>query len=175
MWRWSMFPNHADSLTSTSVEKDDPGSRISATFDSPAGEHYYGLGQQQQGSLNLRDHHVNCWHDYGAIGGENVCVPFMVSNRGYGLIWDNPSKTTIDLGFNQQNVWSSQIGDRVSFFVAKTFDVLGRLLTGTGDVRQLSGPIGIAQVSGQIIDQKPKGPSSPDRIESRLLVRSCRC
>jgi len=43
--------------------------------------------------------------------------------------------------------------DRVWFFVAKTFDVLGRLLTGTGDVRQLSGPIGIAQVSGQIIDQ----------------------
>ena len=33
------------------------------------------------------------------------------------MIWDNPSKTTIDLGFNQQNVWSSEIGDRVSFFV----------------------------------------------------------
>ena len=48
---------------------------------------------------------------------ENVCVPFLVSSRGYGLIWDNPSKTTIDLGFNQQNVWSSEIGDRVSFFV----------------------------------------------------------
>jgi alpha-glucosidase/alpha-D-xyloside xylohydrolase len=41
----------------------------------------------------------------------------MVSSRGYGLIWDNPSKTTIDLGFNQQNVWSSEVGDRVSFFV----------------------------------------------------------
>lgn len=46
---------------------------------------------------------------------------------------------------------------RVGFFVAKTFDVLGRLLTGTGDVRQLSGPIGIAQVSGQIIDQMGPG------------------
>jgi regulator of sigma E protease len=42
---------------------------------------------------------------------------------------------------------------RVWFLVAKTFDVLGHLLTGTGDVRQLSGPIGIAKVSGQIIDQ----------------------
>ena len=42
---------------------------------------------------------------------------------------------------------------RVWFLVAKTLDVLGHLLTGTGDVRQLSGPIGIAQVSGQIIDQ----------------------
>ena len=41
----------------------------------------------------------------------------MVSSRGYGLIWDNPSKTTIDLGFNQQNLWSSDVGDRVSFFV----------------------------------------------------------
>ncbi|WP_109488230.1 TIM-barrel domain-containing protein [Occallatibacter savannae] len=117
MWRWSMFPNHPDASTATTIEKADPSSRISATFDSPTGENYYGLGQQQQGSLNLRDHRVNCWHDYSHIGGENVCVPFMVSNRGYGLIWDNPSKTTIDLGFNQQNVWSSGIGDRVSFFV----------------------------------------------------------
>src|SRR5262249_6232620 len=48
---------------------------------------------------------------------------------------------------------TSRSVERVGFFVAKTFDVLGRLLTGTGDVRQLSGPIGIAQVSGQIIDQ----------------------
>ncbi|MBI1211520.1 MAG: RIP metalloprotease RseP [Alphaproteobacteria bacterium] len=51
----------------------------------------------------------------------------------------------------------SRAVNRVWFFVAKTFDVLGRLLTGTGDVRQLSGPIGIAQVSGQIIDQLGPG------------------
>jgi alpha-glucosidase/alpha-D-xyloside xylohydrolase len=41
----------------------------------------------------------------------------MVSSRGYGFIWDNPSKTSIDLGFNQQNTWSSDVGDRISFFV----------------------------------------------------------
>jgi alpha-D-xyloside xylohydrolase len=125
MWRWTMVPNRSglsDSSGSSSAntdnhQKDDPGYRVSATFDSPQGEHYYGLGQQQQGLLDLRDHRINCWHDYGAIGGENVCIPFMVSSRGYGLIWDNPSKTTIDLGFNQQNVWSSEVGDRVSFFV----------------------------------------------------------
>jgi alpha-D-xyloside xylohydrolase len=119
MRRWSMIPNRTAALPQNEdgSQKDDSGSRISATFDSPQGEHYYGLGQQQQGFLDLRDHRVNCWHDYGAIGGENVCVPFMVSNRGYGLVWDNPSKTTIDLGFNQQNVWSSEVGDRVSFFV----------------------------------------------------------
>jgi alpha-D-xyloside xylohydrolase len=116
MWRWSMFPNHAETKPDVG-KKADPGYRVSANFDSPTDEHYYGLGQQQHGFLDLRDHRINCWHDYGEIGGENVCVPFMVSSRGYGLVWDNPSKTTIDLGFNQQNNWSSEVGDRVSFFV----------------------------------------------------------
>jgi alpha-D-xyloside xylohydrolase len=106
---WTMTPGEAE-----------PGAksyRVAATFESPSDEHYYGLGQQQKGWMDLRDHQVRCWHDYGAIGGEDVCVPFMVSTRGYGLIWDNPSKTTVDLGFNNRNVWSSEVGDRVSYFV----------------------------------------------------------
>jgi alpha-D-xyloside xylohydrolase len=113
MRSWSMVrnpPNHA-------MPSVDTGSRVSATFDSPSDEHYYGLGQHQQGFLDLRDHQMNCWHDYVAPGGQTVCVPFMVSSRGYGFVWDNPSKTTINLGFNLQNVWSSEVGDRVSFFV----------------------------------------------------------
>jgi alpha-glucosidase/alpha-D-xyloside xylohydrolase len=119
LWRWSMVPNPAGEspMNAGDGAKEGPSYRVSASFDSPQSEHYYGLGQQQQGFLDLRDHRIQCWHDYGAIGGENVCVPFMVSSRGYGLIWDNPSKTTIDLGFNQQNLWSSEVGDRVSFFV----------------------------------------------------------
>jgi alpha-D-xyloside xylohydrolase len=134
MWRWSMFPNRADAKPEDG-KKVDALYRVSANFDSPTDEHYYGLGQQQHGFLDLRDHRINCWHDYGQVGGENVCVPFMVSSRGYGLIWDNPSKTTIDLGFNQQNNWSSEVGDRVSFFViagAKTDDIYQgyRQLTG---------------------------------------------
>ncbi|MGA7859004.1 MAG: TIM-barrel domain-containing protein [Terracidiphilus sp.] len=119
MRRWFMFPNHPEAANAGAnyEQKADPGYRVSATFDSPASEHYYGLGQHQQGFLDLRDHRVDCWHNYSEIGGETVCVPFMVSSRDYGLIWDNPSKTTIDLGFNLQNVWSSEVGDRVSFFV----------------------------------------------------------
>jgi len=116
MRNWRMIPNDAGAVAPKGV-KDDPGYRVVATFDSPTDEHYYGLGQQQKGFLDLRDHRIDCWHNYTDIGGQDVCVPFMVSSRGYGLIWDNPSKTTVDLGFNQQNVWSSQIGDRVSFFV----------------------------------------------------------
>ncbi len=116
MWRWMMFPNKPDESAGNEA-KVDPGYHVSATFNSPSDEHYYGLGQHQQGFLDLRDHRVNCWHNYTDIGGETVCVPFMVSSRDYGLIWDNPSKTTIDLGVNHQNVWTSEVGDRVSFFV----------------------------------------------------------
>jgi len=136
MWRWSMIPNRSGATPAKADDgKEGPGYRVSATFDSPQSEHYYGLGQQQQGFLDLRDHRIQCWHDYAGIGGENVCVPFMVSSRGYGLIWDNPSKTTIDLGINQQNVWSSEVGDRVSFFVIAG-DKSDEIYTG---YRQLTG------------------------------------
>ena len=48
----------------------------------------------------------------------------MPAGRGYGVIWDNPSKTTIQAGFNEQTRWVSEVGDRVSFFViaGKTTD-----------------------------------------------------
>lgn len=113
MWKWSMLPNQAKGKPLAA----DSGFNVSANFASPADEHYYGLGQHQQGDLDLRDHRVECAQDYEAVGGETVCVPFLLSSQGYGLIWDNPSKTTIDLGFNQRNVWSSAVGDRISFFV----------------------------------------------------------
>jgi alpha-glucosidase/alpha-D-xyloside xylohydrolase len=137
MSRWAMVPNRPGASPANAGDGggEGPSYRVSATFDSPQSEHYYGLGQQQQGFLDLRDHRIQCWHDYGGIGGENVCVPFMVSSRGYGLVWDNPSKTTIDLGFNQQNVWSSEVGDRVSFFVIAG-DKSDEIYTG---YRQLTG------------------------------------
>src|SRR5271165_4450610 len=132
MRTWMMEPESAQ------VAENDAGAkgyRVSSTFDSPADEHYYGLGQQQKGWMDLRDHEIRCWHDYVAIGGQDVCVPFMVSSRGYGLVWDNPSKTTVDLGFNGRNLWSSEVGDRVSYFViaGETSDEIYqgyRLLTG---------------------------------------------
>ena len=114
MHSWAMAPESAEV---DQAEAGRKGYRVVSTFDSPADEHYYGLGQQQKGWMDLRDHEIRCWHDYGAIGGEDVCVPFFVSSRGYGLVWDNPSKTTIDLGFNGRNVLSSEVGDRVSYFV----------------------------------------------------------
>ncbi|HZL50557.1 MAG TPA: TIM-barrel domain-containing protein [Terracidiphilus sp.] len=115
--------------------EDLPFYRIGATFGSPDDEHYYGLGQNQEGYLDHRGHKVECWADYQSAGGPNFCVPFLVTNKGYGLLWDNPSKTTILPGFNEQTKWISQVGQRVSFFVvagAATDEIYAgyRLLTG---------------------------------------------
>ena len=109
--------------------------QVAGYFASPDDEHYYGLGQNQEGYLDHRGHTVQCWHDYNATGGQSVCVPFLVTNKGYGLIWDNPSQTTIRPGFNEQTTWTSQVGNRVSFFViaGRTTDEIYagyRLLTG---------------------------------------------
>ena len=114
---------------------DPPFYRVGATFHSPGDEHYYGLGQNQEGYLDHRGHKVECWADYQSAGGPSFCVPFLVTNKGYGLLWDNPSKTTILPGFNEQTKWLSQVGQRVSFFVvagASTDEIYAgyRLLTG---------------------------------------------
>jgi alpha-D-xyloside xylohydrolase len=140
MTSWSMsVPNHKDAnaeLLNDRRPSDPPFYQVGATFVSPEDEHYYGLGQYHEGFLDHRGHRVECWQNYIATGGPSVCVPFMVTNYGYGIIWDNPSKTVIEPGLNEQTRWTSEVGDRVSFFViaGSTMDEIYsgyRLLTGT--------------------------------------------
>ena len=118
---WDMaVPNHKDGDADIVVDKrasDEQFFRVGATFVSPADEHYYGLGQNQEGYLDHRGHSVRCWHDYTATGGPSIGVPFLITNRGYGVVWDNPSKTTVEPGFNEQTRWTSEVGNRVSYFV----------------------------------------------------------
>ncbi|HEY0759763.1 MAG TPA: TIM-barrel domain-containing protein [Acidisarcina sp.] len=139
MQSWAMaVPNHKDGTASLDNDRrpaDAPFFVVGANFASPDDEHYYGLGQNQEGFFDHRGHTIRCWHDYVSAGGPNVCVPFLVTNKGYGLLWDNPSKTTIIPGLNEQTRWSSEVGDRVSYFVIagnNTDEIYGgyRQLTG---------------------------------------------
>jgi alpha-D-xyloside xylohydrolase len=139
MTGWSMsVPNHKDGNAGVLNDRrpsDPPFYQVGANFHSPDDEHYYGLGQYHEGFLDHRGHRVECWQNYLATAGPSVCVPFMVTNHGYGIIWDNPSKTVIEPGFNEQTRWTSEVGDRVSFFViaGNTIDEIYtgyRLLTG---------------------------------------------
>ena len=128
MHGWQMsVPNHKDGNADILYDRrptDPPFFEVGATFTSPPDEHYYGLGQNQEGYLDHRGHVVRCAHDYNAPSGQSVCVPFVVTNKGYGLVWDNPSATTVAFGFNYSTRWTSDVGQRVSFFViaGKTYD-----------------------------------------------------
>jgi alpha-D-xyloside xylohydrolase len=139
MTGWSQsVPNYKDGTADVARDRratDPEFYTVGATFASPDDEHYYGLGQNHEGFLDHRGHPVHCWADYTAPAAPSFCVPFLITNKGYGLLWDNPSKTTIEPGFNEQTKWTSQVGDRVSFFViaGKTADEIFagyRLLTG---------------------------------------------
>jgi alpha-D-xyloside xylohydrolase len=91
--------------------------RVGATFHAPADEHYYGLGQNQEGVLDYRGRSIDCKHFYDAPAGETVCVPFLVTNKGYGIVWDNPSDTVVSAGLHGHTTWRSNVGERVSYFV----------------------------------------------------------
>ena len=109
--------------------------RVGASFASPADEHYYGLGQNQEGKLDLRGRTIDCRHNYDAPAGETVCVPFMVTNKGYGIVWDNPSSTVVSPGLHSSTHWQSEVGERVSFFVitgATTDEIYAGYATLTG-------------------------------------------
>jgi alpha-D-xyloside xylohydrolase len=136
---WSQdVPNHKSGTADLASDRRPTDSElytVSATFVSPADEHYYGLGQNHEGFLDHRGHPVHCWADYTAPAAPSFCVPLLITNKGYGVLWDNPSKTAIEPGFNEQTRWISEAGKRVSFFViaGPTTDEIYagyRLLTG---------------------------------------------
>ncbi len=57
-----------------------------ALFDSPDDEAFYGLGQHQAEDLNMKGKNEELFQ-YNT----KISVPFVVSNRGYGLLWDSYS------------------------------------------------------------------------------------
>ena len=73
MTDWAMsVPNHKDGNAGILQDRrptDPPFYQVGATFTSPPDEHYYGLGQNQEGFLDLRGHAIQCWHNYTAAGG----------------------------------------------------------------------------------------------------------
>jgi alpha-D-xyloside xylohydrolase len=61
---------------------------VQQLFDSPDDEAYYGLGQHQNDIMNYKGHDVDLWQ-HNIV----VAIPFLVSNKNYGILWDNNSHT----------------------------------------------------------------------------------
>jgi alpha-D-xyloside xylohydrolase len=71
--------------------------RVQQTFLSPPDESLYGLGQHQEGAFDLRNVPQHLLQ-----ANTNIVIPFLLSTRGYGLLWNNPSLT--DFNVAEQNI-----------------------------------------------------------------------
>ncbi|MCM1504067.1 MAG: DUF5110 domain-containing protein [Muribaculum sp.] len=70
----------------------------------------YGMGQQQTGRLSQRNQKL-----YLRNSNTNICIPFMHSEKGYGLYWDNYSPTTF-LDNRQETSFDSEVGDCADYY-----------------------------------------------------------
>jgi len=72
------------------TEEGQPSWKLNQTFLSTPGEAFYGLGQHQDGLMNQKGYQVEL-----AQNNTEIAIPFMVSTRNYGLLWDNYSITKV--------------------------------------------------------------------------------
>ena len=68
----------------------EPSWHIRQTFETSPGEAIYGLGQHQDGQFNYIGRQVSLFQN-----NTEVAIPFFVSNKNYGVLWDNYSLTTV--------------------------------------------------------------------------------
>ncbi|HEU5077973.1 MAG TPA: TIM-barrel domain-containing protein [Opitutaceae bacterium] len=69
--------------------------QVRQLWEPQADESLYGLGQTQSGLLDIKGHDFDFWQR-----NTEVFIPFLVSSRGYGILWNNTSRTRFgDLRF----------------------------------------------------------------------------
>jgi alpha-D-xyloside xylohydrolase len=103
--------------------------RIEVRFAAHDDEHFYGLGQQQHGRLDHKGCVIELEHH-----NTQATIPWVISSRGYGLLWNNPSVGRVQLGYDrtmwvaeathQMDYWIT-VGDTPAKLVANYVDATG--------------------------------------------------
>ncbi len=74
-------------------------------------EGFYGLGQHQAGVWNYRGESVDLSQE-----NTNIAVPLLVSSNGYGLFWNNTSRTRFNNRFVHSLYISSEVADAIDYY-----------------------------------------------------------
>jgi alpha-D-xyloside xylohydrolase len=74
-------------------------------------EALYGLGQHQAGVWNYRGESVDLSQD-----NTSIAVPLMVSSNGYGLFWNNSSRSRFNNRFVHALYVSSEVADTIDYY-----------------------------------------------------------
>jgi alpha-D-xyloside xylohydrolase len=70
------------------ADGEGPLSGVEQKFSLSPGEALYGLGQHQDGILDMRNVPIRLLQ-----ANTDIAVPFLISSKGYGLLWNNPALT----------------------------------------------------------------------------------
>ena len=99
------------SLTPVEVngEKTYHSERFSNMWDTQ--EAFYGLGQHQAGVLNYRGESVDISED-----NTNISVPLLLSSNGYGIFWNNGSRSRFNNRFVHAFYISSEVADSIDYY-----------------------------------------------------------
>ena len=99
-----------------STVQQEPTREATLIVDSPMDEYLYGLGQFQDGYLNVR----------GLIRrltqvNTQIAIPFLLSNKGYGLLWNNYGLTNFNPADNRiEMIRENSVGELVTVDVTST-------------------------------------------------------
>jgi alpha-D-xyloside xylohydrolase len=110
--------------------------RIEACFQPYEGERLYGLGQHQHGRLDQK----GCVIDLVQRNSE-VAIPFLLSNRGYGFLWNNPAVGRVELGLNATR-WAAEACPQLDYWITADDDpkqILANYADVTGHAPMLPG------------------------------------
>ena len=107
---------------------------LEQTFSACEGERFYGLGQHQHGFLDQK----GCVIDLSQRNTE-VSIPFLISSRGYGFLWNNPAIGRVELGMNR-TMWVARASRQIDYFITtgdSFFDIMERYADATGHAPML--------------------------------------
>lgn len=93
-------------------EKNERGAYSArVTFKPNEGEHFYGLGHEENKPFDLK----GCSFDIRHVNAK-CTVPFVYSSLGYGFIWNNPAVGNVELSENRTR-WSIQSTRKIDYVV----------------------------------------------------------
>lgn len=84
---------------------------LTARFEAFDDEHLYGMGQYQHRRLDKKGATLELAHR-----NSQSSVPFVVSSRGYGFLWNNPAIGTATFGTNVTE-WTARRTKKLDYFI----------------------------------------------------------
>jgi alpha-D-xyloside xylohydrolase len=85
--------------------------RVKDRFNPSITDAFYGLGQHQSGLFNYRGATVEL-----AQNNTDVAIPFLVSNKGYAIMWNTAALTYVDNRFPLELTLTSIAGQSIDYY-----------------------------------------------------------